>query len=307
MVNQTLVNEFILMGLTDKHWLQLVLFAFFLPFYLMNILANFIIMVLVSTVRTLHSPMYYLLANLSFLDISFSSVMVPKMLIGFFVENVISLRECFVQMHFHHFFGSTECVLLSTMAYDRYAAICHPLHYNVIMNKKVCYQLVFCSWLTGFMYSLTISVMSSLLPYCKFNKVRHFFCDVKPVIKLACANIDINEFVLAVYSGFISIGTFCLTIISYCYIITHLVKIKSSEGRRKAFSTCSSHLIVVAMFYGTAMCTYLGPVSEDSIEKDRTAAILFTIFTPVLNPVIYTLKNNEVKKALRKLFERALL
>ncbi|KAM4663666.1 olfactory receptor 12D1-like [Discoglossus pictus] len=305
--NQTSVTEFILMGLTDKLWLQLVLFVFFLPFYLINILANFTIMILVITDHSLNSPMYFLLANLAFLDICFSSVMVHKMLVGFFVENMISLEECIVQMHFTHFLGSTEGVLLATMAYDRYAAICHPLRYKCIMDKKVCYQMVFCSWLTGFIYSLTVSVMSSRLPYCKFNKVRHFFCDVKPVIQLACANTHINEVVLAVDSGFVSIATFSLTIISCCYIITHLLKIKSSEGRRKAFSTCSSHLIIVTMFYGTAMCTYLGPVSENSIEKDRVASILFTVFTPALNPFIYTLKNKDVKKSLRKLIERTLL
>ncbi|KAM4663668.1 olfactory receptor 12D1-like [Discoglossus pictus] len=302
MGNQTLLTEFVLVGLTEDPWLQLVLFVFFLPFYVINFIGNLAIMVLVTITPALHTPMYFLLANLSFLDIFFSAVTVPKLLAGLFGQNKISLKLCIVQMYFFHNLGSTEGVLLSTMAYDRYAAICHPLRYIVIMKKKVCYQMVFFSWLIGITFSVVISVMSSLLPYCKHNKIRHFFCDVKPVLKLACADTHINELAMAISSGAISICTFSLTIISYCYIITHLLKIKSSEGRRKAFSTCSSHLTIVTMFYGTAMCTYLGPSSEASIEKDRVAAILFTVITPAMNPVIYTLKNDQVKKSLHKLF-----
>ncbi|KAM4663665.1 olfactory receptor 12D1-like [Discoglossus pictus] len=304
-VNQTFVTEFYLEGLTDDPWLQLVLFVFFLPFYIINIIGNLIITVLVTSTPALHTPMYFLLANLSLLDICFSSVTVPKLLAGFFGQKRISWKQCIIQMDFFHNLGSTEGVLLSTMAYDRYAAICHALQYNVIMKKEVCYQMVFISWLIGIVYSMILSIMSSLLPYCKHNKIRHFYCDVKPVLKLACADTHINELVLTTCAGTISICTFSLTIISYCYIITHLLKIKSSEGRRKAFSTCSSHLTIVSMYYGTAMCTYLGPSSEASLEKDRVAAILFTVITPAMNPVIYTLKNEQVKKSLRKLFSKA--
>ncbi|KAM4663662.1 olfactory receptor 1G1-like [Discoglossus pictus] len=303
--NQTLLTEFILAGLIDDPRLQLVLFVFFLPFYVMNMTGNLIIMVLVTSTLVLHTPMYFLLANLSFLDIFFSTVTVPKLLAGFFGQNRISVKQCIAQLFFFHLFGCTEAVLLSTMAYDRYAAICHPLQYNLIMDKKACYQMVFFSWLVSITFSVSISIMSSLLPYCKHNKIRHFFCDVKPILKLACADTHINELVLATCAGAITVCTFCLTIISYCYIITHLLKIKSSEGRRKAFSTCSSHLTIVILFYGTAICTYAGPSSEASIEKDRVAAILFTVITPAMNPVIYTLKNEQVKKSLQKLFCRA--
>ncbi|KAM4663644.1 olfactory receptor 12D1-like [Discoglossus pictus] len=303
--NQTLLTEFILAGLTDDPWLQLVLFVFFLPFYVMNMTGNLIIMVLVTSTPALQTPMYFLLANLSFLDICFSTVTVPKLLAEFFGQNRISVKQCIAQLHFFHLLGCTEAVHLSAMAYDRYAAICHPLRYNIIMNKKVCYQMVFFSWLIGIIYSAVISVMSSLLPYCKHKKIIHFYCDVKPILKLACADTHINELVLAVINGVITVCTFCLIIISYCYIITHLQKIKSSEGRRKAFSTCSSHLTIVTMFYGTAMCTYLDSSSEASIEKDRVAAILFTVITPAMNPVIYTLKNEQVKKSLRKLFSES--
>ncbi|KAM4663667.1 olfactory receptor 12D2-like [Discoglossus pictus] len=302
--NQTLLWDFVLEGLTEDPWLQLVLFVFFLPFYVINMTGNFIIMVLVTSTPVLHTPMYFLLANLSFLDIFFSSVTVPKLLAEFLGQNMISLKHCIVQMYFFHNLGSTEGLLLSTMAYDRYAAICHPLRYNIIMKKKVCYQMVFFSWIIGITFSVVNSIMSSLLPYCRHNKIRHFFCDVKPVLKLACADTHINELVMTISAGAISICSFSLTITSYCYIITHLLKIKSSEGRRKAFSTCSSHLTIVTMFYGTAICTYLGPSSEASLEKDRVAAILFTVITPAMNPVIYTLKNDQVKKSLHKLFSK---
>ncbi|XP_063295441.1 olfactory receptor 12D1-like [Pelobates fuscus] len=197
--------------------------------------------------------MYFLLANLSFLDIWFSSVTVPKMLVGFLFDNTISVWGCIAQMHFFHFLGCAEGVLLAAMGYDRYVAICSPLRYNMIMNKTFCTQLVFTSWFIGFFSALIHSVMTSMLPFCHFNKVRHFFCDVKPVIKLACSRTVINQ----------------------------------------AFSTCSSHLTVVSLFYGTAMCTYLGPSSDDSIEKDKVAAVLFTVITPTLNPISYTLRNKE--------------
>ncbi|KAM4663646.1 uncharacterized protein O3C94_011923 [Discoglossus pictus] len=299
--NLTYATEFILIGLTDQQWLQMVLFIFFLSFYLLNIMGNLMIMTLVIRDRALHSPMYFLLANLSFLDICYSSVTVPKMLYGFLEENSISIKGCIAQMHFFHFLGGTEGVLLAAMAYDRYAAICHPLRYNNIMNKTVCIQLVFTSWVTGLIYSSVHSVMTSQLKFCKIT-VRHFFCDVKPVIKLACSDTHLNELMLITVSGFLSTSTFFLTLLSYCFISTHLLKIKSSQGRQKAFSTCSSHLTIVTMFYGTAVCTYLGPASADSIEKDRIAAILFTVVTPALNPIIYTLRNKEVKKSLKKFF-----
>ncbi|MEE6490665.1 hypothetical protein FKM82_015938, partial [Ascaphus truei] len=285
--NWTSVTELILMGLTNLPWLQIFLFVSFLFFYILNILGNLIIMILVIRDHGLHTPMYFFLGNLSFLDMFFSSVTVPKMLVGFWGENAISLMGCIAQLHFFHFLGCTEGVLLAAMAYDRYVAICQPLRYNAIMDKTVCIQMVFISWATGLIYSTIHSVMTSQLPFCKFNRVKHFFCDVKPVIKLACTDTHLNEVLLISVSGFLSMSTFFLTVISYCYISTHLFKIPSSQGRRKAFSTCSSHLIIVIMFYGTAMGTYLRPTSENSLEQDSVAAILFTIITPALNPVIY--------------------
>uniref|UniRef100_A0A8C5QFK3 Olfactory receptor n=1 Tax=Leptobrachium leishanense TaxID=445787 RepID=A0A8C5QFK3_9ANUR len=302
--NATSVNQFILMGLTDVPWLQKLLFVSFLLFYEINIAGNLLIMTLAIRDTALHAPMYFLLANLSFLDIWFSSAAVPKMLVGFLGDNIISISGCITQMHFFHFLGCAEGVLLTTMGYDRYVAICSPLRYNSIMNRFFCIQLVLASWLIGFFSALILSIMSSMLPFCNLNKVQHFFCDVKPVIKLACSNTFINEIIVAALSGLISICAFSLTSLSYFYIIVHLFKARSSQRSMKAFSTCSSHLTIVILFYGTAMCTYIGPSTEDSIQKDKYdkyLALLYTVLTPLLNPFIYTLRNQDVKEAAKKL------
>ncbi|KAM5129381.1 olfactory receptor 12D1-like [Mantella aurantiaca] len=251
---------------------------------------------------TLHSPMYFFLANLSFLDILFSSNTIPKMLSGIWMEKSISVRNCITQMYFLHFLGCSEGVLLASMGYDRYVAICQPLRYVVVMTKNTCIKLTFVSWIIGLTYALVNAIMTSRLQFCsKNNRVKHFFCDVKPVIKLACEEIYLNEITMTIVSGFLSIGTFSLTVLSYCYIITRVIKMHTTQGRSKAFSTCSAHLIIVILFYGTAMCTYLGPTSDTSIEKDRIAAILFTVITPAVNPIIYTLRNQDIKKSLNKM------
>ncbi|KAM3920391.1 olfactory receptor 12D1-like [Leptodactylus fuscus] len=298
--NETLLNELILTGITDQRWLQRFLFVFVLFFYILDICGNLIIISLVIRDSTLHSPMYFLLANLSFVDLMFSTVTVPKMMFGFLMENIISVKGYIIQMYFFHFLGCTEGVLLASMGYDRYVAICHPLRYLTIMGRSTCIQLVVVSWFIGLSTSLIHAIMTSQLPFCNIKRIKHFFCDVKPVIKLACKDIHVNEITLATVSGFLSTGTFSLTLLSYVYIISHVLKIRSSKGRSKTFSTCSSHLTIVILFYGTAMCTYLGPASEASLEKDRIAAILFTVFTPTLNPIIYTLRNKEVRNSVVK-------
>uniref|UniRef100_A0A8C5WH07 Olfactory receptor n=1 Tax=Leptobrachium leishanense TaxID=445787 RepID=A0A8C5WH07_9ANUR len=298
--NASSVNQFILMVLTDVPWLWKVLFVSFLFSYQLNIAGNLLIITLAIRDTALHAPMYFLLPFSEY--IWFSSVTVPKMLVGFLGDNIISISGCITQMHFFHFLGCAEGVLLTAMGYDRYVAICSPLRYNSIMNRLFCIQLVLISWLIGFFSSLIHSIMSSMLPFCMFNKVQHFFCDVKPVIKLACSNTFINEITVAALSGFISVCTFSLTFLSYFYIIVHLFKARSSQRSMKAFSTCSSHLTIVILFYGTAMCTYVGPSSEDSIQKDKVAAVLFTVITPTLNPIIYALRNKEVKKSIKKFF-----
>ncbi|KAG8560288.1 hypothetical protein GDO81_014888 [Engystomops pustulosus] len=303
--NNTLLNDFILMGVTDQPWLKKFLCAFVFFFYLLDLCGNLTIVSLVVRDPVLQSPMYILLANLSFVDMLFSSVTVPKMMVGFFTENIITLKGCITQMYFFHVFGCTEAVLLAVMGYDRYVAICQPLQYISIMGKSACIQLVSASWFTGSTYSLINAIMTSQLPFCNNRRIKHFLCDVKPVIKLACKDTHVNEVTVTMASGLMSMTNFSLTMLSYIYIIPHVLKIKSSKGRSKIFSTCSSHLTIVIMFYGTAMCTYLGPSSETSLEKDRIAALLFTIITPTLNPIIYALRNKEVRNSVKKLIKRS--
>ncbi|XP_068121363.1 olfactory receptor 12D1-like [Hyperolius riggenbachi] len=300
-MNTTLITEFILLGLTDLPWLQKYLFVLILFCYFMDIFGNFTIIFLVIKDLTLHSPMYFLLAYLSFLDILFSSIIVPKMMAGFWMDNSISIKNCITQLYFAHTLGCTEGVLLAFMGYDRYVAICYPLRYVVIMGRNTCLKLFFLSWAVGLSSSsLVNAIMTANLPFCSKNKVKHFFCDVKPVIKLACKDISVNEITMTIVSGFVSMSTFSLTLLSYCYIAGHLIKVRSSQSRRKAFSTCSAHLTIVVLFYGAAVCTYLGPTSEISLEKDRIAALLFTVLSPTVNPIVYTLRNKEVRKSLRK-------
>ncbi|KAM3918968.1 olfactory receptor 12D1-like [Leptodactylus fuscus] len=301
--NGTSVSDFILVGLTDLPWLQKMLFLFVLLFYQLDIMGNVLIIILAIRDPSLYSPMYFFLANLSFLDICFSSVAVPKMMVGFWTQNVISIEACIAQIYFFHSLGFSEGVLLSAMGYDRYVAICHPLRYKIIMRTPVCTNLVLISWAAGLTTSLVNALMTSRLPFCNANRVHHFYCDVKPVIKLACNDISVNQMTLTYFSGFICTGTFILTVLSYFYIISYLLTHQSSKGRTKAFSTCSAHLTVVMLFYGTAMFTYLGPDSETSIESDKVAAILATVITPSLNPIIYTLRNKEVRKSFKNMFK----
>ncbi|XP_073422710.1 olfactory receptor 12D1-like [Dendrobates tinctorius] len=302
-LNATHVTEFILLGITDLPQLQVVLFVSFLMFYLLSLFGNLSIVTVIIADHGLHSPMYFLLGNLSFLDFFYATTTVPKMLSGLLVEDKkITFEACIVQLHIFHFLGSTEAMLLMSMSYDRYVAICNPLRYHVLMAKAVCFQLAFTSWLVGFLYSLTHTILTSRLPFCHLNKITHFYCDIKPLLKLACTDTHINESLVNIVTGSVAVGTFILIIISYSFIATHIQNMRSEHGRSKALSTCTSHLTVVLLYYGTAFCTYLRPVTKDSLEQDRLTAILFTVITPALNPFIYALRNKDVKRAFKKLF-----
>uniref|UniRef100_A0A8C5MF47 Olfactory receptor n=1 Tax=Leptobrachium leishanense TaxID=445787 RepID=A0A8C5MF47_9ANUR len=305
-LNWTRVSQFHLLGITDLPHLQPVIFVLFLLVYVFTLVGNLSTVAVVISDEKLHTPMYFFLGNLSLLDIFYSSVTVPKMLAGLVgEEKVISFVGCFTQLYFFHFLGSTEALLLSSMSYDRYVAICKPLRYHVLMGKLVCAQLTLICWLIGFLYSLAETVLISLLPFCKKNTVTYFFCDIKPLLKLlACADTFLNEITVMLVTGSIGMAAFFITVVSYVFIFMNLMKIHSVSGRSKAFSTCSSHITVVIFFYGTVMCTYLGPTSEGSIEKDKVAALLFTVVTPTLNPLIYTIRNQEVHRCLRKLFRK---
>ncbi|KAM9294490.1 olfactory receptor 12D1-like [Gastrophryne carolinensis] len=302
MLNQTAVKEFILLGLTDLPQLRVFLFIMFLLFYLFNLLGNISIVLLIIRDHSLHRPMYFFLANLATLDIFYSTTTVPKMLSGLLVEDkTISILGCMAQLHFYHFLGSTEALLLTSMSYDRYVAICNPLRYQVIMATTACALLAIGSWLTGYIYSLSQTVITFRLPYCGPKQVTHFYCDLKPVIILACADTRLSELLVSIIFAVVAVSTFMLIIISYLLIGWHLLYM-SSQSRGKAFSTCTSHLTVVFLYIGTALCTYLGPTTGSSLEQDRISAILVTVVTPALNPIIYTLRNVEVKGAIRRIF-----
>ncbi|XP_056401084.1 olfactory receptor 12D1-like [Hyla sarda] len=308
LANETHISDFVLLGLTELENLQVVLFILFSMFYLINLIGNLSIMVITVIDTSLHTPMYYFLWHLSFLDICFSSVAVPKMLSDFLtLEKTISFAGCICQMHFFHFLGSTEVMLLTAMSYDRYVAIGNPLRYSAIMNTKVCRCLSFCSWITGYFHSLLHTLMAAKLPFCEPNLVKHFFCDIKPVLKLACADTSLNLKLLTRVTGTLATTTLLLTLLSYVFIIKFLLKIRTLEGRKRAFSTCSAHLTVVFLLYGTAIFTYSRPSTQESLDQDRAAAVLFTVITPALNPIIYTLRNKDMKKAMKRVVNNMFL
>ena len=306
MLNQTSVTEFLLLGVTDIQVLQPVLFVIFLATYIANVAGNGAILMVVISDPRLHSPMYFFLGNLSCLDICFSTVTLPKMLENFLsTHKAISFLGCISQLHFFHFLGSTEVMLLAVMAFDRFVAICKPLRYTVIMNHQVCTQMAVTVWIIGFFHALLHSVMTSRLNFYGSNHIYHFFCDVKPLLKLACGNTDLNEWLLHTVTETIAMGSFFLTLLSYFYIIIYLFfKTHSCTMLRKALSTCASHFMLVVLLFGPVFFIYIRPASGSSMDQDRTVAIMYSVVTPVLNPLIYTLRNKEVKGALKRVIRR---
>ncbi|XP_063157059.1 olfactory receptor 12D1-like [Candoia aspera] len=309
MKNRTEVSEFILLGLTNDLRSQRVLFTLFLLLYVACLLGNGAILAVTLPEPLLHTPMYFFLGNLSCLDICYSTVTVPKMLSGFLIkQQSISLISCLTQLHFFHFLGSSEAVLLGIMAYDRYVAICNPLHYTIIMSKRTCVMLAGATWAAGFFHALMHTVVTSQLCFCGPNLITHFFCDIKPLLKLACSSTDLNFILLNLVSGCIALSPFFFSLLSYFYIISFLFfKVQSWRHRWKAFSTCASHLTVVAIFYIPALSNYMFASASGSSEKEMIISVLYSVITPVLNPLIYTLRNQEVKSAIRKILNKTLL
>ena len=307
MLNQTSVTEFLLLGVTDIQELQPVLFAVFLAIYIVNVAGNGVIMMVVISDPRLHSPMYFFLGNLACLDICYSTVTLPTMLENFLsTHKTISFLGCISQLHFFHFMGSTEAMLLAVMGFDRFVAICKPLHYTLIMNHQVCIQMAVTVWIIGFFHALLHSVMTSRLNFCDSNQINHFFCDVKPLLKLACGNTELNWWLVNNVTGTIATGACFLTFLSYFYIIIYLFfKTHSCSMLHKALSTCVSHVMVVVLFYAPVVFTYIRPATGSSVEQERIIAIMYTVVTPVLNPLIYTLRNKEVKRALRRVISRS--
>ncbi|XP_069805680.1 olfactory receptor 5AR1-like [Dendropsophus ebraccatus] len=301
-VNHTKNGDFILIGLSSDPQIKLVLFVLFCLVYATSVTANVILIVITQLDNDLQTPMYIFICNLSLLDITFTSVTVPKMLIGLLSDhNYISYVGCFVQLYFFHFLGSSECFLLSIMGYDRYVAICHPLCYSQIIDKKACIQMALGCWITGVFYSFVHTILTSTLSFCGSKKINHFFCDMPPLLKLSCTDTRTNGIVILGLGGLAAGASFLLTIISYFYIISTILQIRSTIGRRKAFSTCASHLLIVIIFYGTIIVMYIRPQSSYHMEHDKMLSVFYNVITPMLNPMIYSLRNKEVKRALKKL------
>ncbi|XP_075198897.1 olfactory receptor 2G3-like [Anomaloglossus baeobatrachus] len=289
------VEEFILLGLTSHRNIQIVLYVAFLSFYVISLIGNIMIITLRGISPRLHTPMYFFLSNLSFLDIWYTSSIIPKMLINFLsVRKSISFNGCVTQMFIHLSLGGTECYLLLSMAYDRYVAICTPLHYTNIMHTALCIKIATSSWAGGIINSIVHTVFALQLPYCGPNVINHFFCEVPSILELACADISLNKTVIFFFAMLVVMGPFFLILITYGYIISSILKIRTSVGRRKAFSTCASHIIVVTLFYGTIIFMYMRPGSTHVANQDKMATLFYSVITPMLNPLIYTLRNKDV-------------
>ncbi|EHA97382.1 Olfactory receptor 4S2 [Heterocephalus glaber] len=298
----SIVTEFIFWGLTHNPAVEEVCFVVFLFFYTVIILGNLLTMLTICMVDLLKSPMYFFLNSLSFVDICFSSSTAPKLIADLLAQNkTISYEGCILQLFGVHFFGCTEIFILIVMAYDRYVAICKPLHYATIMDRETCNKLLLGTWLGGFVHTVIPVSLVVQLPFCGPNEIDHYFCDVHPVLKLACTDTHLIGGMVTANSGTITLGSFVILLISYTVILVSLRK-QSTEGRCKALSTCGAHITVVIIFFGPCTFTYMRP--DITFTEDKMVAVFYTIITPMLNPMIYTLRNAEVKNAMRKLWGR---
>ncbi|XP_042544898.1 olfactory receptor 1361-like [Dipodomys spectabilis] len=302
--NQTTVTEFLLLGFFGQSDREEVVFGVFLWTYLVTLIGNFLIILAISC-DPHHTPMYFFLANLSSVDICFSSVTVPKMLVNHLVgSRSISYVGCMTQMYFFITFGNMDGFLLSAMAYDRYVAICRPLHYSLIMRPRLCVLLVAISWVITNMHALFHILLMIRLTFCSDNTVHHFFCDPYPLLKLSCSDTFINDMAAFTEGGVIFLTPFTCIVVSYAYIFSNVLRVPSARGIRKALSTCGSHLTVVSLFYGAILGVYMHPSSSFSVA-DMVATVLFTVMTPLVNPFIYSLRNRDIKAALRKVILRS--
>uniref|UniRef100_I3MFB9 Olfactory receptor n=2 Tax=Ictidomys tridecemlineatus TaxID=43179 RepID=I3MFB9_ICTTR len=307
MKNHSRQIEFILLGLTDNSQLQIVIFLFLLLNYMLSIIGNLTITVLTLLDSHLKTPMYFFLRNFSFLEISFTTTCIPKFLITIVTrEKTISYNDCISQLFFYIFLGTTEFFLLATMSYDRYVAICKPLHYTSIMNNKICLQLVLGSWATGFLVVFPPLILGLDLDFCASNIIDHFLCDISPVLQLSCSDTHLLELIAFFIAMITLIVTLLLVILSYAHIIKTILKFPSAQQKKKAFSTCSSHIIVVSITYCSCIFIYIKPSSNERVTLCKWIAVLNTSVAPMLNPFIYTLRNQQVKQAFRAGFKKIL-
>ncbi|XP_076970995.1 olfactory receptor-like protein OLF2 [Tamandua tetradactyla] len=306
--NHTWFSDFIFVGFSGTQDVQQVLFVFFLLVYGITIFANLGMILLIKLDPRLHTPMYYFLSNLSFCDVCYSSTVSPKMLADFLSEQKkIPYNLCAIQMYFFGAFADVECLMLAVMAYDRYVAICNPLLYTVAMSRRLCIQLVAGTYIVGLVDSAIHTCCTFRLSFCNSNVINHFFCDIPPLLALSCLDTSINEIVMFSFIGCVLGCSIVTVLFSYSYIINTILKINSSKGRHKAFSTCASHLTAVAIFHSTLLFMYFRPSSSYSMDTDKLASVFYTIVIPMLNPLIYTLRNKDVKSALNKVLKKYLI
>ncbi|XP_061296010.1 olfactory receptor 5B2-like [Bos javanicus] len=305
MENSTEVNEFRLLGLTDAPELQVPLFIIFTFIYLITLTGNLGMITLILLDSRLHTPMYFLLSNLSLVDCVYSSAVTPKVMAGLLTgDKVISYGGCVAQMFFFVAFASVDCLLLAVVACDRHAAVCKPLHYASSVTPCVCAQTVMACYVWGFAESAIHTGFAFCLSFCHSNVVHHFFCDIPPILALSCSDIYVNEMVLFILAAFNVFFALMVIVSSYLFIFFAILRMRSVEGRKKAFSTCSSHLTAVTIFYGTVIFMYLQPSSNHSMDTDQMASVFYTIIVPMLNPLVYSLRNKEVSNAFRRAIEK---
>ncbi|DAA28260.1 olfactory receptor family 7 subfamily A member 85 [Bos taurus] len=306
--NITEVSEFLLLGLSEEQELQPLVFGLFLCMYLVTVFGNLLIILAVSSDSHLHTPMYFFLSNLSFVDICFTSTTIPKMLWNIQTQSkVITYEGCITQMFFFTLFAGLDDFLLTVMAYDRFVAICHPLHYTVIMNPQICGILVLVSWAISVLHSLLQTLMVLRLSFCGELEIPHYFCELNQMVQLACSDNFLNDMVMYFAAGLLAGGPLSGILYSYSKIVSSIYGISSAQGKLKAFSTCVSHLSVVSLFYCTSLGVYLSSSATQSSHSSEIASVMYTVVTPMLNPFIYSLRNKDIKRVMQAFFRKAAL
>ncbi|XP_054849766.1 olfactory receptor 2AP1-like [Eublepharis macularius] len=303
--NETRITNIILLGFGDMTDFQILLFLIFLLIYIVAITGNVLMFILVIFDQHLHTPMYFFLGNISFLEVCYTSDIFPRMLLSFLTGNrILSFSSCLTQWYVCASLIVTECCLLCVMSYDRYLAVCKPLHYATMMKTQTCVQLAATSWINGFSVFLILLILILQLNFCGPNEIDHYFCDYAPILKLSCSDTRMMKQLSYVVAAMFTLSPFLLNLISYVYIIAAILKIPSTTGRKKAFSTCSSHLTLVTLFYGSIIIVYMLPKTEGKREMGKFSSLLYVVLPPLLNPFIYSLRNKEVKEALRKCLKK---